>query len=139
MNTFSPKFFDSTVMQGIALANTEALANWMALWNETWIRAATVRNPLEYATIGSLMLPACASQAMLYCKRISDITAGGHEAASVPLTDQETGQPAAAQAQSVNASSSAAATDSPDLTHAQTPSTKGAVKRSASVPRFRGE
>jgi hypothetical protein len=46
------------------------------------MRAATVRNPLEYAAIGSLMLPACASQSMLYCKCIADIAAGAHAAAS---------------------------------------------------------
>ncbi|MBP0593428.1 hypothetical protein J8I87_27775 [Paraburkholderia sp. LEh10] len=139
MDTFSPEPFGSATMQALAQANTEAFAVWMALCKETWMRAAAVRNPLEYATIGSLMLPACASRAMLYCKRISDITAGACPAASMPLTAPEIGKPAVAIELPVNASSSPAETDAPDVTHAQAPSTKGAVKRSIPVSGFRGE
>ena len=82
MHTLPPEPFAADTMQAVALANTEALTKWIALCEETWMRAATVRNPLEYAAIGSLMLPACASQSMLYCKRIADIAAGAHAAAS---------------------------------------------------------
>ncbi|MBN3752250.1 hypothetical protein G3N95_04815 [Paraburkholderia sp. Tr-20389] len=138
MDTFSPEPFGSATMQALALANTEAFANWMALCQETWVRAAAVRNPLEYAAIGSLMLPACASQAMLYCKRISDIAACA-QAASVPHPAPGISTPASAIEVPVSTLSNSTVTDSPDVTHAQTPSTRGAAKRSIPVPRFRGE
>ncbi len=139
MNTFSPSSFGAETMEALATANTEALASWTALCKETWLRAAAVRNPLEYAAIGSLMLPACASQAMLYCKRISDIAAGAHAVHSMPLSAPETAKPAASIGLSLNGSSSPAATDSPDLTHTQTPPVKNPAKQSIAAPRFRGD
>ncbi|ACC70307.1 hypothetical protein PPMP20_32090 [Paraburkholderia phymatum] len=151
MDTFSPEPFGCATMQAFALANTEAFAKWMALCEEAWLRAAAVRTPLEYAAIGSLMLPACASQTMLYCKRISDITAGTHAAGSEPMTFPQTGTAATDVTLSANAASSPAVADSADLTHARTPSIQAAAKRSISgstsasihgsipVPRFRGE
>ncbi|MEM5343627.1 phasin family protein [Paraburkholderia azotifigens] len=142
MNTLPSEPFAADTMQAVALANTEALTKWIALCEEAWMRAATVRNPLEYAAIGSLMLPACASQAMLYCKRIADIAAGAQTAASQPLTAVQTGKPAADIGLSMNAPSRPAVTASPDVTHAPTP-TGGAVKQSPKqsipVPPLRGE
>jgi hypothetical protein len=142
MNTLPPEPFASGTMQAVALANTEALTKWIALCEEAWMRAAAVRNPLEYAAIGSLVLPACASQAMLYCKRIADIAAGAQAAASMPFAAAETGKPATDIKLSMSAPSSPAATASADVTNAPTP-TRGAVKQSIKqsipVPPFRGE
>jgi len=139
MNTLPPEPYATGTMQAVALANAEALTKWIALCEETWMRAAAVRNPLEYAAIGSLMLPACASQTMLYCKRMAEIAAGAHAAASLPLTALQTDKPAADIELSMNAPSSPAATASPDVTRAPTPSTRAADKESIAVPRFHGE
>ncbi|BCG04821.1 hypothetical protein PPGU19_093890 (plasmid) [Paraburkholderia sp. PGU19] len=84
------------------------------------------------------MLPACASHAMLYCKRLSDIAAGAPAAASRPLAASEASTPAAIDL-SANAPLRPAVKDSPDLTHVQTRSVKDAVKRPIPAPRFRGE
>lgn len=113
MHTFSPEPSGAAVMQALAMANTEAFDNWMALCKETWMRAAAVRNPLEYAAIGNLMLPACASHAMLYCRCLSDIAAGAQAAASRPLAASEAGTPAAAIDLSANAPLRPAVKDSP--------------------------
>jgi len=46
MDTASTGPCGSTTVHALALANTEALANWMALWMDMWMRAAAARNPL---------------------------------------------------------------------------------------------
>ncbi|MGN6665752.1 MAG: hypothetical protein ACTHKH_02080 [Trinickia sp.] len=61
----------------------KACADWQALCRETMARCALARDPLTYTAIGWLMLPGCASQAMDYCRRLSEI-AEFHGAASVP-------------------------------------------------------
>jgi phasin family protein len=61
--------------EATARAQTEAIQYWIALSQEMWLRAVAVRDPLELASLPSLMLPEFASQAMLYCKRLAEIIA----------------------------------------------------------------
>ena len=87
--------------EALALAQTEALTNGMALWNEMCMRAASAKSPLDYAAAGTLMWPAYTSQAMLYCKRLYDMVTGAcfnangsttipHPSASVVTTGAQT-------------------------------------------------
>lgn len=59
-------------LQTIAHVQTEALQKWFALWQEMWVRAVAARNPVELASLPSLVLPELASQVMLYCKQLSE-------------------------------------------------------------------
>ncbi|MFT4069401.1 hypothetical protein [Paraburkholderia sp.] len=73
-----------------ANAQAQACADYVALCQETWARCALTRSPLECLSIAGLMLPACVSSAMRYCKNVSEITgawrdlAGHTEAAPSP-------------------------------------------------------
>ncbi|MPW23719.1 hypothetical protein GCT13_45260 [Paraburkholderia sp. CNPSo 3157] len=67
---------DAATLHALALAHSEALTKWMALWTVMCTRMATAQNVLDYAAIGPLMLPAYASQTMLYYKRLSEIASG---------------------------------------------------------------
>lgn len=58
-----------------------ATAEWLALCQETWTRCSLSRDPLDYLSIGGLMLPAWVSHAMHYYKRLSALTQTGHPTA----------------------------------------------------------
>lgn len=63
----------------LAFANVQAraYADWLTLYQEAAARYAGTRNPLEYMTVGSLMLPSCVSYTMQYCKNVSEIAGAG--------------------------------------------------------------
>ncbi|MFP4896285.1 hypothetical protein [Paraburkholderia sp. EG304] len=72
----------------------QACADWLALTQETWARCALTRNPLEWMSTASLMLPECVSSAMQYFKNVSDAAnacrdlaggVGAAPAAALPL------------------------------------------------------
>jgi hypothetical protein len=62
-------------------AQTQVCIDWLALTQETWVRCAPTRSPLEYMSIASLMLPEYVSSAMRYGKNVSDLVAACRELA----------------------------------------------------------
>lgn len=124
--------------EAFALAQAEALTKGMALWNEMWTRVATARSPLDYAVAGTLMWPACASQTMLYCKRLSDLAS----AAGVNTHDSTTIPRSVASVSVIDASTDLATTScSPadnDATHVR-PRASHSVEAPVQFPQFRGE
>ncbi|SEK10816.1 hypothetical protein [Paraburkholderia diazotrophica] len=68
--------YGAATLHALALAHSEALTKWMALWTEMCTRMATAQNVLDCAAIGPVMLPAYASRTMLYYKRLSEIASG---------------------------------------------------------------
>jgi len=71
--TSEPSF--DIALRAFTAVHTEAWTNWLTLWEEMWMRAVSAKNPVDYAAAGFLMLPAYTSQALLYCKRLSEIAA----------------------------------------------------------------
>jgi hypothetical protein len=124
--------------EAFALAQAEALTKGAALWNEMWVRVASAKSPLDYAVAATLMWPDCASQTMLYCKRLSDLVSGAYLDANGSATiPQSAASPAATHAQTKPESTSCPPADN----HAANarPYASRSVKRPIPVPQFRGE
>lgn len=125
--------------EAFALAQAEALTKGTALWTEMWTRIATAKNPLDYAVAGTLMWPACASQTMLYCKRLSELaSADSFNANGSMATSQSVASLAAMghrQTKQASTSCPPAGNDTVNARPRATPS----VRRPIPVPQFRGE
>ncbi|ALL65272.1 hypothetical protein K788_0004522 [Paraburkholderia caribensis MBA4] len=124
--------------EAFALAQAEALTKGTALWNEMWVRVASAKSPLDYAVAATLMWPDCASQTMLYCKRLSDLVSGAYFDANGSATiPQPAASPAATHAQTEPQSTSCPPADN-RAANARTYASRS-VKRAIPVPQFRGE
>jgi hypothetical protein len=136
-----PSYHLPSTWEAFTLAHAEALTNGMALWHEMWTRVASAKSPLDYAVAATLMWPDCASQTMLYCKRLSDLASGAHIDANGNATHPQSASLAATNVQTTARTKSASTSCPPadnDAANAQ-PYANRSVKRPIPVPQFRGE
>ncbi|WP_233853659.1 hypothetical protein [Paraburkholderia sp. HD33-4] len=74
-------------------AQVQACVDWLALTQETGARCALARNPLEFMSTASLMLPECVSSAMRYGKSVADLVEAYRHLASGAGVSQATALP----------------------------------------------